>query len=266
MATLQVQIVTYGQAGLDRLSAHRHPQIDGVRWLVSCQNPDGPVSIPPDLDSREDFTFVFHADCGVIRNRNHALDATDPSAAIILLGDDDADYNEEGIRALVEAFERHPSAGIMCFRYRCLGRYVKPYGDGEFDLASPPKGWYPGAIEIAFRRSALGDIRFNENLALLSDKIQAGEDTVFFTDMMRRTSGLGIPVDLCEHNNPGTGERMGHDPEFIKLHGACMTHIKPFSWPLRLVAHAWRSPVPTLFYLRHAFEGARLARRLKIFK
>lgn len=262
---LQVQLCLYGAEGMKRLLAAEHPAVDGVGWLVSWQLPDGPLPVPEEISSRDDFEVIISHDRGLSRNRNHAL-AHPAGAPLILIGDDDVSYSADALRELIETFRRHPEADVVCCRYTCFGRYTKPYGQGEISVACPPFGWYLTSFELAMRRSCLNGLRFNENLGLGAPRLVAGEETVFLHDLLRRgAKGIIVPVDIGTHDHPTTGERLRTDPRFLFTHGAVHTHIHPCTWPLRLLLHAVRTPMPWLKCLRHTVAGAFYAFREGIF-
>lgn len=262
---LQIQTAAYGQEGLDRVASHTHPRMEGVRWLVSVQSPDGDVEIPLPLQNRDDFDIIISRDRGVALNRNHALDFPCDSE-LILFSDDDVDFDESGLRAVIQAFEEYPEADLICFRYTCRGKYIKPYGKGVFPLGHTPFGWYPSMIELACRRKS-GPVRFNEKVGPGSGYVAAGEDSIWYYDMLRKGArGVGYPADICRHDDGlSTGELRATEPDFLKAYGACMTHIKPATWFPRLLLHAWRSPIPFFKCLRQTLNGAIYAYRNNIF-
>lgn len=263
---LQVQIVAYGEDGIRRVAAHRHPKMEGVQWTVSWQIPEGEGEIPEELSERDDFDISIISGKGVSKNRNNALDY--PCVApYVLLSDDDVDYTEEGLGKVIEAFKEHPDADLLCFRYRCNGEYVKNYGEGVYNLDKTPFGWYPTTFEMAFRRENFKNVRFNENVGPGSGKLISGEDTVWYADMRYSgAKGYIIPEDICEHNQSTTGERMATDPDFLFAHGACVMHLKPITWFPRLLLHAWRTPMPYFKCLKQTLRGAVYAYREGIFR
>ena len=262
---LQVQLCLYGPEGMKRLLAAEHPEVSGVSWLVSWQLPEGPLPVPEEIRSRDDFEVIISHDRGLSRNRNHALDYPG-DAPLILIGDDDVSYSAEALRELIATFRRHPREDVVCCRYTCFGEYTKPYGHGEISLARPPFGWYLTSFELAMRRSCLNGLRFNENLGLGSPRLVAGEETVFLHDLLRRGArGIMAPIDIGSHDHATTGERLCTDPSFLFTHGAVLTHIHPCTWPLRLLLHAWRTQMPFLTCLRHTLSGAFYAFRAGIF-
>ncbi|MCH5220303.1 MAG: glycosyltransferase family 2 protein [Muribaculaceae bacterium] len=263
---LQVQIASLGQEGINRVAAHSHPHIPGVRWLVSLQDPDKNVIIPQSLLDRDDFEITVRHERGVSKNRNNALDYGLVSE-FTLLSDDDVDYNEQSLIDLINAFRNHPEADIICCRYTVNGQYKKPYCNGIFNLDKPPFGWYPSLIEMAFRTSSGHNVRFNEKIGPGSDHIIAGEDSIWFVDMMRQgAKGICVPIDLCSHDGESTGSRMSSDPGFLKAHGACMTHAKPYSWLPRLVVQSLRSGISPIRYLRYTCSGAIYALCHRLFR
>lgn len=253
---LQIQISAYGREGLDSFAAHRHPRVQGVCWLVCVQVPEGETVVPKALAEREDIEVVMYRDKGLSRNRNHGLEHPGESEWI-LIGDDDVDYTAEGLQALLEALQSHPEAGVVCGRYKCRGEYVKAYGEGEFNLRKPPYGWYVTSFEMAVRRSSIGKLRFDERFGIGSGHFVAGEESLFLHDLLRSGAvGVGVPVDICSHEEATTGERLRTDPDFLKTYGAVLVRLKPVTWPLRLVLHAWRTPLPFFRCLSHTLRGA----------
>ena len=263
---LQVQIVAFGKDGIERVVKHSHPHIDGVKWLVSWQSTDPHIPIPKELSERDDFDIIIHYDKGVSRNRNYALDFPCESP-YVLLSDDDVDYSKDSLLSLIKIFEDFPEADIVCCRYKCNGGYVKNYGDGVFSLDNTPFGWYPTTFEMAFRRKSLNGIRFNENIGPGSGKLIAGEDSIWYCDMIKHgAKGIGYPLDICEHNQSTTGERLITDPDFLKSYGACMVHIKPLTWFPRLILHAHRTSMPFFKCLYHTLSGVKYSFTHHIFK
>ena len=58
---LQVLICTIGAGGIARVEAAEHPQTEGVEYVVSWQQPDGPRQpVPVSLAVRKDFRVVVN--------------------------------------------------------------------------------------------------------------------------------------------------------------------------------------------------------------
>ena len=104
--TLEVQICTYGLDGLQRAAQMTLPAVDGVRYRICMQNPDGAVIELPEALRRPDVDFFQHPTRGLSLNRNAALDRAE--ADIILIADDDLHYSDAGLRAVIDTFAADP--------------------------------------------------------------------------------------------------------------------------------------------------------------
>lgn len=252
--TLQVLICTYGPDGMERLCSHVPPEVGGVEWIVSWQTPEVSPQIPAVL-GRPDIKVRPTQTRGLSVNRNHALSLA--SAPYILIADDDLEYNPSALTALMEAF-RTTDADIICCRYTCRGAYAKAYGEGDFPLRRPPKGWYVTSFEIAARLPVALSVPFNERLGIGNSPLIAGEESLWLHQLLKdkRVKALGLPIDLCEHPEETTGQRLASDPRFAYTQGALLPRMKPLTWWLRLPIMARRSPMPALRYLRQALPAA----------
>lgn len=262
---LQVLIATMGAGGIRSVAAYPHPRMEGVEYLVGWQMPEGEI---PDALRRSDFRILPHHTRGLSRNRNFLLDHA--TAPVSLISDDDISYTEEGLRTVIEAFDRNPGADILTFRYE-TGKYRKEYPDGGFDLSSPPKGYYLTSFELAFRTHPVAGtgVRFNEHFGLGSRCFISGEEILFLHDLLGKgLRGRHIPEIICIHpDEPTTGRR----PSDLSLHlaakGAVVARLHPFTWPLRMVIHLMRSKeIPKLEFLRIWTEGVVRARRLDVWR
>lgn len=268
--SLQVLLCTIGAEGIARLTASRHPRVEGVGYLVAWQLPDGDCDVPQMLLERDDFEIVVTHTRGISRNRNIAIESS--SAPLCLMGDDDVDYSAEGLRTLAAMLEAHPDTDVAACRYTCCGRYVKPYPEDVCPERKAPRGWYITAYELAFRRERVtGRVRFNEKISIGTEVIRCGEEDVFLIDARR--AGLSVslfPVTIGAHDRDGTGERCYREPWWIMAHGAIMRHKFPFSWIPRVFVHALRAAhkghTPFFSYMRHALAGGRYASRTRIFE
>lgn len=256
---LEVLICTIGEEGIKRVVKSRHPEVEGVRYLVAWQQPDGDIVVPEELKCRADFKVVTERSRGISRNRNFALRSAE--APWCLMGDDDVDYDATGLRLLIDAIREAPDADILTTRYSCCGEFVKTYPDGKVCLRTKVKNYFVSAIEIAMRREALpGKVSFNENISIGTPKIRSGEENVFMYDALRAgLRGYFVPVTIGAHDHPSTSERDFVTPNFIFSHGAVVSHICPYTWLPRLILHAFRAKkshnVGICFALRHSFSG-----------
>ena len=270
--TLQVMICTYGREGLARVAASLHPRVEGVEYLVSLQeDPDGEeCRVPKELD-REDFRIFSHISKGLSINRNVAISKA--TAPLLLISDDDVDYTEEGLLAVINAFNNHIDRDIIAFRH-ISSSHAKSYPDDMCDLSTPPKGYYLTSFEIAFRRDAIqGKIWFNENFGI-GAIFPSGEEDIFIRDCLDAgRKGIFIPVTIARHDGMTTSGRNLMLPSRPQTKGAVFLRLYPRQWPLRMIAHAireiplWKKglvPSP-LSYCINWIKGANMARKKNVF-
>lgn len=259
---LQVLICTMGAEGIRRVADAGHPRLDGVEYLVCWQLPDADYPVPAEL-MREDFTILKHASRGLSRNRNFALASA--SAPYCLIADDDVVYNPQQLPEIIAVFDRDPQLAVATFEYS--GSDAKHYPDRRFDLRRAPKGYYVSSIEIAFRHKPIvdADIRFNENFGI-GARFPSGEEDIWLHDALKNgLKGEFFPIVIANHNGISTGVRSEGSKQAIVTKGAVFRHTHRFSWPLRMLAHAWRNllsdnSISTFPYLKLWLNGA-LARK-----
>ena len=268
---LQVMICTYGMDGLRRIANASHPRVEGVEYLVSCQNAgDENFTLPEEL-RRDDFRIAFTSTRGLAVNRNICLAMT--TSPLLLISDDDADYTEEGLKSVINAFRKNPDADIIAFRYASASAH-KFYPEKSVSLDKPPKGYFVSSIEIAIRReSVIGKVWFNEYFGVGST-FPSGEEDIFLRECLDLgLKGIYIPATIARHDGPTTSEKNLMLPTRPQTKGAVFLRLHPRDWPLRMVAHAlreiplWRKglvPSP-LSYCVNWLKGAFKAGRLKVF-
>lgn len=267
--SLQVMICTYGQEGLERVAKSSHPKVEGVEYLVSCQI-DSDFIIPKELD-REDFRIFTTCSKGLSINRNNALSLA--SAPLLLISDDDIDYTEEGLRNVIDAFQNHPDADIITFRFE--SRYKKKlYPTESVYLNTFPKGYYVSSIEIGLRRQSIqGKIWFNENFGI-GAMFPSGEEDVFMCECLDAgMKGIFEPLTIARHDGSTTSERNLMLPSRPQTKGAIFLRLHPHSWPLRMIAHAIRetplwikglTPSP-MSYCKNWIKGVITAKKKNVF-
>lgn len=255
---LQVLICTLGEVGIRRIIAADHPHVPGVEYLVSWQLPDMDIRIPEEL-KRPDFNIIKNRTRGLSKNRNLAIEAA--SAPLCLISDDDVTYSTEGLNAVIDCFNKNPENDILTFRYESRSD-KKYYPSFPFSLSSPPKGYYVSSIEIAFRREKImNKIRFNEDFGI-GARFSSGEEEIFIHDALKAgIRGKYIPISIATHDAPSTSTRLASDPAFIRTKGAVLAHTHPWSWPLRMMSHAWRNSrvangITTFTYIKSWLYGA----------
>ncbi|MDE6552985.1 MAG: glycosyltransferase [Muribaculaceae bacterium] len=266
---MEVLISTYGEDGIRRLASGKHPRVDGVRYLVSWQT-DGGCPIPNELQ-RTDFKIIKTDTKGLSINRNNAISHAE--APVLLIGDDDVEYSQEGLLNVVDSFERNRDCDIITFRY--VSSYnEKFFPDAPCSLNTPPKGYFVSSIEIAFRKDSVkGKIWFNENFGI-GAMFPSGEEDIFLHDCLDRgLKGQFLPLTIARHDDPTTSERNLMLPSRPQTKGAVFMRLHPYSWPLRMIAHALReiplwmkgiTPNP-VSYCHNWIKGAAKATKYKVF-
>ncbi len=235
---LQVLICTLGEAGIKRIVDAQHPAVPGVEYLVSWQLPDGDMDISEELKHRDDFKIVKTDSIGIAINRNNAI--ANATAPIAIMTDDDVFYTKEELLNVITQYENHPNADLITFKYRSSG-FPKSYPEKMFNLNNPPKGYYVSCIEITFSTEKIKNrVIFNKHFGF-NTTFHGGEEDVFIYDALK--SGLNcifIPDFLGTHNHSSTGDKDINKPESIITKGAIFYHTHKWTWPLRMIIHAYR--------------------------
>ena len=265
-------ICTYGREGLARVAASSHPRVEGVEYLVSMQeDPDGEeCRVPKELD-REDFRIFSHISKGLSINRNVAISKA--TAPLLLISDDDVDYTEEGLLAVIDAFNKYAEADLITFRYDTMNK-KKKYPAKVYDISVREKEHFISSIEIAFRRESVqGKIWFNENFGI-GAIFPSGEEDIFIRDCLDAgRKGIFLPVTIARHDGMTTSGRNLMLPSRPQTKGAVFLRLYPRQWPLRMIAHAireiplWKKglvPSP-LSYCINWIKGANMARKKNVF-
>lgn len=267
MLRLQVLICTIGREGIERISHTHYPQVEGVGYLVSWQQPDEHIDTPSTL-LRDDMQVCITPTRGICRNRNHAISCA--TASLCLMTDDDVTYTAEELSGLIRTFDANPEVELMTVQYSTSGAYRKAYPEYSFDLRHRPRGYYVSAIEIAFRREAVvGRVAFCENISLGTPVLRCGEEDVFIKDVL----DAGIvsryyPIVVGTHAHASTAARDGGEPYFLMTKGAVFSYVHRRTWFLRLLVNAWRSRkqgIPFFRFMRYTLSGVRYARRHHVF-
>ena len=88
-----------------------------------------------------------------------------------------------------------------------------------------------------------------------------------------KLKGLFLPLTIARHDEPTTSERNLMLPSRPQTKGAVFTRLHPYSWPLRMIAHAlreiplWRKGVAPnpLSYCRNWIKGVAKAKKHGVF-
>lgn len=265
---LEVLISAYRVEGLRRVARLSHPQVEGVRYLVSWQPAgDDESDIPDELVVRDDFDISITHSVGSACNRNNAIEHS--TGPLLMISDDDLSYTEEQLLGVIAYFESYKKCDLACFRYYSA-EAPRNYPDKPFPLRRPAKGYYPVEFELVLRRRLLDwGVRYNEWFGVNHEFI-AGEGDIFLHDLLSRgANGWYVPFTICTHHGDTTGDRMGLTPDFIRVKGAVFLHLHPWTWRLRMWIHALRArktyPGGARAYRRAWITGVADAKRLKVY-
>lgn len=236
MLTLDLALITHRPEGIHRVASMNLPYIDGVRYIVSWQlHENAPV---PAALLRDDVEIHRFEPAGQSLNRNNAIDHC--TADIVLNSDDDLIYTSEGLRQVIRAFEDNPETDVATFKAVMFEGPVYPAESRR--LAEPlPKGYWIPCITIAFRRNAVGNLRFHPEFGLGSERLHGAEDELFLLSAIRR--GLDcryFPIEICAHPQESTGTKSRLTPSNMRAMGCYIAIAEPLSAVLRLPLKAYR--------------------------
>ena len=259
--TLEVEICTYGLDGLQRAAQMTLPAVDGVRYRICMQNPDGLAVELPEALRRPDVDFFQHPTRGLSLNRNAALDRAE--ADIILIADDDLSYSAEGLRAVIDTFAADPALDFATFQYSGPDNRSYPAESFVHTFGSR-RGYSVASVEIAIRRSSLpAAVRMSPHAGIGADVYGAGEEYIFVHRLiLSGLRGKFIPTVICHHPSLSTGVRTatrGVDRATGLVSWIDFTRLP--RWyrftlgPLRVIARAVDNKVRSPRRLCHILEG-----------
>lgn len=271
MPYLQILVCTFGEEGIRRLAASDYPAVEEVEYLVSWQLPDGDCDIPPPLAQRSDVRIVKTSSRGLSGNRNEALRLAD--APVCMIADDDLHYDADALRKLIIYHRTHPEDTLVCFHCTIGGKKTMTFSEKEFRLNKKPRGYYFTSVEISFKRAAVvaTGVQFEELMGAGAPVLQSGEEEVFMLSLLRKgLSGVCIPLVVCNHPRPTTGERIVSTPSFSMVCGALLRFKHRRTWPVHL-------PMTAFVTARHTHRGffdtcrlmicgAKYSKRMKMFQ
>ncbi|MDE6277183.1 MAG: glycosyltransferase family 2 protein [Muribaculaceae bacterium] len=259
MPKLEVLVSTFGASGLERALAQGWPHVEGVRYLVCCQNPEGDEVLPAAeaLHARGDTDVLFFRDRGLSANRNHSLAAA--AAPYVLIMDDDLRLSADGLRAIIATFESRPEFDYLTVRAETGDRRERVFPPAGYDLRRPFRFYNAISFEIALRREAIErlHLRFTLLAGIGAPMLGSGEEDLFLHKLRRRgLRGEYSGIFIGTHEGPTTTEHSAMKPEVVRAKGAvmCMTRGR-LGALVRLPLEAHRSQMPFFRALRYLGEG-----------
>lgn len=258
---LEIAISTLGAEGLQRIAAASHPTVEGVKYSVACQLPEG-VPVVPEALRRADFEVRFYRERGLSRNRNRCLEQA--SAQWLLIADDDLSYSKEDLRGLLCALKEEREGDILLVRYHGSEAHGKVYPEHRCPLSEVPKGFYVSSIELLLRRQAVQErVWFNENFGLGSPHLISGEEDIFVESCVRRGLKVeAVPLYIGSHPHDTTSENNRRNPVIYEAKGAVFRVKYRHWWWLRLPLSGLKSTlkgsaeIPFHKFLCYTLRGA----------
>lgn len=168
--------------------------------LVSVQNPTKTKFV-----KNSQVKYLESSDIGVTKSRNLVLSNCD--SEILVFGDDDAVFLEDGIRKCVEYFTSNPNidlilaqsinkSGVLRKKYK-----NKSYKLNKFNCAKA------GTIEIMVRASSakIKRITFDEEFGAGTKKF-LGDEYIFITDLLKiGGNAVFLPITIAAHPSQSSG-------------------------------------------------------------
>ena len=255
MLTLDIAIATHTAEGIYRVERMLLPSVEGVRYIVSWQDHDN-APIPESISSRKDVNIYRFEESGVSRNRNNAISHC--NSDIVLIADDDVFYKVRAFKRIIESFEKKPEMDFALYRIKFP--IEKKYPAHSRDISLPfPKGYYGSAVEMAFRRNSIGNLKFWGGIGPGTNYLQAGEDELFLISAIKR--GLKVEffdLEIGEHPTLSSGNKVTSG--ILRGQGFIIRQIYPYSFALRIPLKAfrlWKSHKTSFFpILISLFQGS----------
>lgn len=233
MLTIQFLISTLGER-IAQAAKVLLPPMEGVSYVVVWQrNGIGSDALPAELKEREDVSIVEDNGKGLARSRNIALE--NATADLLVITDDDNRYDTAAIELIRNAFEKHPTAGLIQFQALTMeGKPLRNYPAFPYTYETRPRGTYFCSVELVMRRKA-NLPRFDERFGLGAE-LGCGEEEVFVHEAVKRgVKMIYVPQPLVRTDGATTGGRFLTDAAVQRAKGAvlCILHGKFGAW-LRL--------------------------------
>lgn len=167
--------------------------------------------------SDQRITYVETGERGLSRSRNMAIAAAD--ADVCILCDNDVEYLPDYEMRIKDGFLKHPDADLIVFYIKRKEKPVPNYKRSKrMGYLSVMKIFSP---EIAFKRSSIEGLRFDERFGAGSGRYLMGEENIFLYDCLKK--GLKIyyePVMIAKLREEESTWFKGYDKDFFISRGA----------------------------------------------
>ena len=211
-------------------------------------------------DRRQHVRYIESTQRGLSVSRNMAI--RNATADICILCDNDVEYVPGYEEMILSAFEQNPEADLIVFYIR---RKEKPQPN------YPTKRWmnYLSVLkifspEIAFRRSSVEGITFNESFGAGSGKYLMGEENIFLYDCLKAHKKiLYMPLKIADLREEKSTWFQGYDRKFFFSRGANYAAMSrffsvPLIWQFAIRKRALYKDNMSLFQaISHMYRGRR---------
>lgn len=222
MLNLQVLISTVDDR-VKQLSNFLPKQINNVSYIV-CHQSEG-SSMEQLFNKRSDVKYIKDNGRGLSRSRNLCIQSA--TADILLISDDDLEYEDNFATKIIDAFKAHPEADVICFQAMTVGRksLYREYPEDKIWLKDYKKH-RPSSIEIALRHSSISKLpKFNERFGV-GGEFPIAEDSIFMIETFRnKAQVLFYPAVIVSHPYESTRLKKFSCPDTVKAIGAYYAHL-----------------------------------------
>ena len=171
-------------------------------------------------------TYIETTQRGLSKSRNMALEAA--SGPVCILCDNDVEYVKDYDRIINDAFKWHEDADVLVFFVKRPERQ-QPVFDREKKMGylSVMKIFSP---EIAFRKSSIEGISFNEMFGAGAKYFMGEENLFLYECLKRRKKIVYIPQMIAKVRDEESTWFKGYNREFFISRGANYAAMsRPFS-------------------------------------
>lgn len=272
MLTLDILISTIDD-GIRKVPHMLLPFCEGVTYVVSMQYTDERHlnDIPNELQQRADVRMTTLQGKGLSRNRNHAIHAA--KADVLLIADDDVQFDADGIAQLRRAYSEHPNFDVLlCQLHNTEGQPLKFYPQTAIAYNEARRqGYYPSSCDISMRRCAVVDkLSFDEHFGLGTDTFGCGEEDIWLHDAVEM--GLRVeymPIRIGQTPAATTGTRFLTDVSVQRAKGAVFAHCygrcealwRITKEALHYFVYKRVNPLPLLFHMWQGMQSYQRIRR-----
>lgn len=161
--------------------------------------------------------YIETKDRGLSRSRNMAI--YNASEDICIFCDNDVEYVDNYQEIILNAFDTHKDADLIVFYIKRKEKPQPNFADERrMDYLSVLKIFSP---EIAFRREAVSDIKFDEKFGAGSNKYIMGEENIFLYDCLKAHKKIYyVPTKIAELREVESTWFSGYDERFFISRGA----------------------------------------------